>query len=72
MRMEYERDFEIVDRLARIETKLDVLSDLQARVSVLEENANMNRGRDNTLIALVAIGAGIVGCLLTEVFGRLL
>lgn len=70
--MEYERDFEIVDRLARIETKLDVLSDLQERVSVLEENANMNRGRDNTLIALVAIGAGIVGCLLTEVFGRLL
>lgn len=70
--MEYERDFEIVDRLARIETKLDVLSDLQARVSVLEENANMNRGRDNTLIALVAIGAGIVGCLLTEFFGRLL
>ena len=39
--MEYERDFEIVDRLARIETKLDVLSDLQARVSVLEENANL-------------------------------
>lgn len=67
-----EYDFEVIDRLARIETKLDGLSDLPARVAALEENANVNRGRDNVIIALVAIGAGVVGGVLTALFGRMI
>ncbi len=66
-----EYDYEVIDRLARIETKLDGLSDLPARVAALEENANINRGRDNVVIAIVAVGAGVVGGVLTALFGRM-
>lgn len=56
---EFER--EVIDRLARIETKLEGVDTLEKRVQSLEASANQHKGVQLFLMSAVALVSGLLG-----------
>lgn len=56
-------EHEVIDRLARIETKIEKVDALEQRIAALEATDNQRKGVHTFITAAIGLIAGLIGAL---------